>query len=69
MSDKHRRSILKALVYKGGSIVLLALVSWLFTRDLSKMSLITICYEAIAAVGYYVHERIWEKIKWGRKNA
>lgn len=66
MRDRHWRSIVKALVYKGGSIVLLALLSWLFTKDLAKMSLITVCYQIITVVGYYIHERIWEKVKWGR---
>ncbi len=64
--DSQRRSLAKALVYKGGSITLLAILSYVFTRDLVEMSLITVTYEAIAALGYYLHERIWEHIRWGR---
>lgn len=64
--DSHRRSLLKALVYKLGSITVLALLSWIFTQDLVKMSGITLSYEVIAIIGYYVHERFWERVKWGR---
>lgn len=67
MRDTHRRSIAKAIGYKVVSIALLALLSWFFTRDLIQMSLITITYEAIAIIGYYVYERIWGRIGWGRR--
>ena len=66
--DTHKRSLMKAVIYKTGSIVLLAGSSWIITRDLMQMSLITVTYELIAAIGYYVHERLWEKIRWGRKD-
>jgi len=65
--DSHKRSLVKALIYKGGSIALLAILSYVFTQDLIKMSLITVSYEVIAALGYYVHERLWEQVSWGRK--
>jgi len=65
--DSHKRSLVKAFIYKSGSIALLGILSYIFTQDLIKMSLITVSYEAIAAVGYYVHERLWEQISWGRK--
>lgn len=67
MNDTHKRSVLKAVGYKSVSIALLATLSWLFTRDLLHMTAITLTYEVIAIVGYYVYERIWGKINWGRK--
>jgi len=66
-TDSHRRSLAKALVYKLVSIALLAGLSWLFTRGLVQMSLITVTYEVIAVIGYYIHERLWERIRWGKK--
>ena len=66
-TDSHRRSLAKALAYKLVSIALLAGLSWLFTRDLVQMSLITVTYEVIAVIGYYIHERLWERIRWGKK--
>jgi len=67
-TDSHRRSLAKAFIYKGGSVTLLAILSYAFTQDLIEMSLITVSYEVIAALGYYVHERLWEQISWGRKS-
>ena len=68
MRDKHKRSLVKAAGYKSVSVALLALLSWVFTRDLLHMTAITVSYEVIAIIGYYVYERIWERITWGRKN-
>jgi len=65
--DSHKRSLLKALIYKLGSVIVLAFLSWLFTRDLVKMSGITLSYELLAIIGYYIHERLWERVRWGRK--
>lgn len=67
MKDTHKRSIIKAVGYKTGSIAVLAIVSYIFTGDWSKMTLITGVYTLIAIVGYYVWERIWSYIRWGRK--
>lgn len=66
--DARKRSLAKAVIYKVGSIVLLAGLSWLFTRDVMQMSLITVSYEVIAMLGYYIHERLWEQVRWGRVN-
>ena len=66
MRDTHKRSLIKAVGYKGGSVALLALLSWIFTQDLVKMSLITIVYQAVTIVGYYIYERVWEHISWGK---
>jgi len=65
--DSNKRSLFKALIYKSGSVALLAILSYEFTKDLIQMSLITVTYEVIAALGYYVHERLWERVSWGRK--
>ena len=68
MGDNHRRSIMKAIIYRGGSIMILGLLSWLTTEDFIQASIITIGYQLISVVGYYVYERLWEKVRWGRRN-
>lgn len=67
--EKHRRSIAKAVAYRAISIVLLATLSWIFTGSFVKMTAITITYQTISIVGYYMYERIWGHISWGREAA
>lgn len=64
--ETHKRSILKTIVYRITVSIILAIISWHFTGDLTKTSAITIIYNIVVIIFYYIHERIWIKIKWGR---
>ena len=66
MRDTHKRSLTKAVIYRGGSICILGLLSWVTTKDLIQASVITIGYQVVSVLGYYMYERIWEHIRWGR---
>jgi len=39
---------------------------WLFTEDIYETSLITIVFNVLATIVYYFHERMWDKIVWGK---
>lgn len=65
--DSHGRSWVKALVWLIIGIFVLGGLSWMFTHNWAKTSLITITFHGIRTVAYYYHERLWEKINWGRK--
>ena len=67
MSDQHRRSLTKAFIYRGGSVLLLGFLSWITTRDLIQASTITFGYQVASVVGYYAYERIWDRVNWGRR--
>lgn len=67
MRDKHQRSIIKAFIYRGGSVTLLGFLSWITTKDIVQVSIITIGYQVVSVFGYYIYERLWDKINWGRK--
>jgi len=64
--ESHARSIAKALSYRLlGSTVTFA-VSWAVTRELPMAALIGLG-DTVAKVGaYYIHERAWARIPFGR---
>lgn len=64
--DTKRRSWVKSLTWRLLGIVLLGLISFLITRDLKQMTVITALFHGIRLVLYYYHERVWERISWGR---
>lgn len=66
LKDTHARSIVKSLVWRVIGIFMLAAISWLITRDWRSMTLITLIFHSIRVVLYYIHERIWERVSWGR---
>ena len=65
--DSHKRSIVKAVIYRGGGVVVLAGVTWIFTCDDIQVTSVTIVYHLVSVVGYYVYERVREHMKWGRR--
>jgi len=61
------RSFVKSILYRflslGGTVVL----SWLITRDVSETVSITLAVQAFLVVLYFVYERVWNNIQWGKK--
>ena len=67
--DSHRRSILKAVTWRAIATVITFLVSYALTHKIELAAGISIFDTLIKVFSYYGHERIWEKINFGRKPA
>lgn len=67
MVDQHRRSLAKAFIYRFCGLVVLGGISWITTKSWIETGVIAICYQLFAIVMYYGYERVWERIKWGRR--
>ena len=64
--DTPARSWVKSITWRILGIVLLGIISYLITRDWKEMAVITAIFHGIRVVLYYVHERVWERVDWGR---
>ncbi len=64
--DTKARSWVKSVVWRVIGIVVLGGISYGITGDWKQMTLITLLFHSIRVVLYYCHERVWERIKWGR---
>ena len=67
--DSHRRSILKAFTYRALSTVITFVVSYLLTKQVLLAAGISLSDTVIKVFFYYGHERIWDKIHFGRRAA
>ncbi|MDO8577615.1 MAG: DUF2061 domain-containing protein [Dehalococcoidales bacterium] len=65
--DSHKRSILKAFTWRVIASVITFLVSYALTRKVELAAGISLFDTLIKVFSYYGHERIWEKINFGRK--
>jgi uncharacterized membrane protein len=61
-----KRSLTKAISYRIICIVMLAIISFIFTGDLREVTGIVIVFQTIQMVIYYIHERVWERVQWGQ---
>ena len=64
--ESRSRSIVKSLVYRMLSILGIGVLGWLITRDIRETTLITIVFQIYLTILYYVYERVWNRINWGR---
>lgn len=61
----RRRHLAKALSYRLFGSAATAVIAWLFTGDAALSAKVGIA-DTIAKIGlYYIHERLWYRIKWG----
>lgn len=64
--DTKIRSWAKSIVWRAIGIVLLGVISYLITGDWKEMTVITALFHSIRVILYYFHERLWERISWGK---
>jgi adenylylsulfate kinase len=66
MIDTNTRSIIKATTWKMIGFIIIFIVSFLVTSSYQKTLFVTIAYHTIMFLLYFAHEKIWNKIKWGK---
>jgi len=65
--DTPTRSIVKSIVWRTIGIIILGIISWYYTKDIQKATIVTVLFHVIRFFLYYVHERIWERVRWGQE--
>ena len=64
--ESKRRSMVKALTWRLWAIIVLAGISYLMTYNITESVSITVLFNVIQIFLYFVHERIWNRVKWGK---
>lgn len=64
--ETHRRTIVRMISYRITAWVLTIFWTFLFTGSLSASAGFATVLHMLLSVDYYIHERVWLGIKWGR---
>lgn len=64
--DTRKRSWAKSIAWRAAGVVILGGISYAVTRNLGAMTVITVLFHSVRLVLYYWHERLWERVSWGR---
>ena len=67
--DTWRRSILKALTYRVAGLFVTFGVAWILTGRLDVAACIGVGDFAVKVGVYYIHERLWLRVRFGRARA
>ena len=65
--ESRKRSIIKALVWRVVAFLITALVAGIITDSLRFGAIIGGTDTVIKLVAYYAHERLWNRVSFGRK--
>jgi uncharacterized membrane protein len=64
--DSKKRSLTKSIVWRLIAVINGATVAYLFLGSLSKSISIAVVANVTGFMMYYLHERIWNKVRWQR---
>ena len=64
--EKHRRSAVKSVTYRLLSVTIDFLVAYFFTKSFTFSLWIVLLVDGYSTLLYYLHERAWAHIHWGR---
>jgi uncharacterized membrane protein len=65
--EAHRRSFIKAVTWRITGSVDTFLLSWLVTGNVKMAGAISALEIITKIILYYLHERVWGKVRWGKK--
>lgn len=68
MNDNHGRSFAKAITYRILGILWLSIISLLITGSIKETIAINGVYHILRIVDFFIHERLWGRISWGKNN-
>ncbi len=66
-AETRSRSLVKAIVYRVISLAGTTAISWLITRDFTDTLVLTLSIQAFLVLLYYLSERVWNRIAWGKQ--
>lgn len=67
-NETIRRSIVKTVSYRVVILILDFVSIYLFTRQIKIAVGFMIVSNIYTTLAYFFHERIWDKVKWGKIN-
>ena len=65
--ETHFRSIIKAISWRAGGTVVTFFVAWVLLGKLDLAAKIGVLDTAVKVGAFYIHERLWNKINFGKQ--
>ena len=64
MKENHTRSMLRSVIWRIIGIMVLALITYIYTQNWITTTLVTVLHHGVFVFLYYVHERFWLWTLW-----
>ena len=66
MTETKTRTVVRMLTYRITAWLFTIFWTYLFTDDVEVATGFATVLHILLSIDYYIHERIWLRIKWGR---
>lgn len=66
MSEERRRSVVKGITWRVLASSATVVIVFIFTGSLKASFGVSLSEIVVKTSLYYLHERLWDRIKWGR---
>ncbi len=67
--DHPKRSLAKAMTWRVIAFLVTIIAIYIYTKDIKESLVVGISANVVKIFLYYVHERIWNRVKFGRIKA
>jgi len=67
--ERHRRTLVKTVLYRALSTCITVTGVYLYNRDLKASVSVGVSINVAKMVFYYLYERVWNRIPFGREAA
>jgi uncharacterized membrane protein len=64
--NSKKRSLAKTITYRLISSAIGFLVVWALSDDIKTGAMFSVAELIYKPLQYYIHERIWQRVKWGK---
>lgn len=66
MQSTNKRTLLKTVCWRVIALIIAGSVLYIATGSVEFTAAVTAVQQALSACFYYIHERVWNRITWGR---
>jgi len=64
--DQHKRTLVKTITWRIVALVTTIIVVYIYSGDVKESLVVGVSANFLKMFLYYVHERIWNKVQFGR---
>lgn len=65
--DTARRTLAKSVTWQGCGVAVMTMLGYWQTQDWQASFAIAVSAAATGFVTFFIHERLWSRIRWGLK--
>ena len=68
MIESRKRSVVKTVTFRSLIVIASTVITYAITNDIEQTTSISIIFNVTATAMYYAHERLWNRISWGKES-